>query len=247
MTKFRKRFRRPLVTRRIEELLERGIRNTDGRLEYSIPTCAPVQFASRDLPVPPYVFGLWFASVTPTNKMWVRDKPLDKIKRIFRAQGFGIVTKRHKNGDLMFEIRPSIKDAFLFAGTTLPSTLPHSYCESGVEQRFDLLEGLIDGGMINLYSQSSQYVMREKNYHLIRKIQSLVESLGIKTILYDPDRYGAYSLKFRTNLFCKETAGKKNYFTRRFVKSVEEVPIKPCIHIESDAPILVGEGFISIC
>ena len=231
----------------MKELSESDLVTKHGRMEYSVPNCLPVQYATRDLPVPPYVLGIWLSSVTPLGRMWLRDKPLNRMRARFRTQGFSIITRKHKNGLTLFDIRPSIRDSFLFAGHAIPTDLPIIYTDSSIEQRIELLEGFIDGGAIQRSKEGQTFVMREANYLYIRKIQGLVESLGIKTILSEPSQYLYYTLKFTTNLFFREEKPKKTRFTRRFVKNVTKIDPKPCVHIETTNQILVGEGYIPVC
>lgn len=246
-TKYRKQFRRPLVERQAQELHNNPLTKPDGRLEYSVPNCLPVQYATRDLPVPPYVFGIWIACVTPRGRMWLRDKPLNRMRSIFRTYGFSIVTRKHKNGLILFDIRPSVRDSFLFAGHDIPKDLPVIYTDGSIEQRIELLKGLIDGGAIQNPKKGQTFIMREANYHYIRKVQGVVESLGIKTTLYTPSGYSYYTLKFNTSLLFNDEKPKKSRFTRRFVKNVVQIDPKPCIHIETPNQILVGEGYIPVC
>ena len=235
----RRPFKRPLIKLPVENAELR----TGTRLNYSVPTCQPIQYASRTLPVPAYIFGVWFASLTPTNKMWVRDKPINKIQKIFRGYGHFIKTKRHKNGDHMFDIRPSVRDSFLFAGLDIPTTIPYYYLDGSVDQRVELLEGFIDGGLIKKYKGSNLYVSKDQNYHLMRKIQGLVESLGIKTTLHTPYDSACYTLKFRANLEFTDLYGTN----RRFIHKIEKIAPKWCTHIETSSQFLVGEGFIPVC
>ena len=131
-TKKRRGFSRPLVKLSVEDINPLRI---GSRLNYSVPNSLPVQYAHRDLPVPPYVFGVWFGSLTATGKLWARQKPINKMQRIFRAYGFFIKTSKHKNGDTMFDIRPSVRDSFLFAGLDIPQSLPFYYLDGDVGQR----------------------------------------------------------------------------------------------------------------
>jgi replicative DNA helicase len=238
--KYHRGMSRPLIKLPVSDSIE--IRN-GSRLNYSVPNCLPVRYPTRTLPVPPYIFGVWFASLTPTGRLWVRDKPINKIQKVFRGYGHFIKTRKHKNGDVLFDIRPSVRDSFLFAGLSIPTSLPFYYLDGSVEQRIELLEGLIDGGLIKKYKGSNLYVAKEANYHLMRKLQGLIESLGIKTTLHTPYNSACYSLKFRTNDNFEHLHGEN----RRFVHKIEKIAPKQCTHIETDTQFLVGEGFIPVC
>ena len=134
--------KKPLQVMTVEELCGAALRRPDNRLEYSVPNCLPVKYAPRDLPVPPYVFGVWFATLSPTGRHWLRNQPFNKMQRIFRNYGHFIKTTKHKNGDTMFDIRPSMRESFLFAGVDIPTSLPFYYLDGSVEQRIELLNGL---------------------------------------------------------------------------------------------------------
>lgn len=241
--KMHRGMKRPLIRMTVEELYTNGIHYKDGRLNYSVPNCLPVQYPSRDLPVPPYVFGVWFASLTPKGRLWLRNKPLNKMQSIFRSYGHFISTKKHKNGLTMFDIRPSVRDSFLFAGRDIPTSIPFYYLDSNTSQRAELLEGLIDGGFIKKYKNSNLHVAQDANYHLMRKIQGLVESFGIKTTLHTPNQTSSYALKFRLDGNFPAIYGKN----RRFVTKITKIPPEPCVLLDTGTQFLVGEGFIPVC
>ena len=239
-TRKRRPFTRPLITKVVEEISPIRI---GARLNYSVPNCLPVQYGHRDLPVPPYVFGVWFASLTPKGRMWVRDKPINKMQRVFRNYGYFIKTRKHKNGLTMFDIRPSIRDSFLFAGLSIPTSLPFYYLDGSPFQRTEFLEGLIDGGFVKKSKNSDLYTAKNANYHLLRKIQGLIESLGVKTTLYTPTTTPSYTLKFRI----KEDFSVLYGTNRRFVTKITKIPPQPCVHIDTGTQFLVGEGYIPVC
>lgn len=234
---------KPLAVLNLEELSTANLKSFDDRTEYSVPNCLPVQYPSRDLPVPPYIFGIYLATLSPTNRHWLRNQPLNKMQRIFRGYGHSIVTRKHKNGDTLFSIRPSVRDSFLFAGLTIPKDLPNFYTDGSVEQRIGLLEGLIDGGAIKKDKKGKTFVMKEANYHYIRKIQSVVESFGVRSLLLTPKRTPSYTLKFRINDDFSVLYGTN----KRYVRKIEQIPAQKCVHLEAPNQILVGEGYIPVC
>lgn len=239
-TRKRRKFSRPLIEKAVQDIEPLRI---GSRLNYSVPNCLPVEFAARDLPVPPYIFGVWFATLSPTGKHWLRTQPFNKMQRIFRNYGHFIKTKKHKNGDVLFDIRPSVRDSFLFAGVDIPTSLPFYYLDAGVAQRIELLEGLIDGGFIKKSKTPNLYTAKDGNYRLMRKIQGLVESLGIKTTLHTPSNSPSYTLKFRINSDFSVLYGTN----RRFVVNITQIPPEPCVHVDTGTQFLVGEGFIPVC
>lgn len=232
-----------LITKSVAELTDPSSLMVGPRMLYSLPTCMPVKYPSKDLPVPPYIFAVWLACRTPLGRMWVRDRPIEKMKRIFRSYGFSIVTRKHKCGHMLFEIRPSVKDAFLFADAPIPTGIPLGYVESSVEQRIELLQGFIDAQRITYNKQKNHYRMRSSDYKFMRSMQGIIESLGMKTVLQTPSNSLSYTLQFKKHDNWEPVLGKM----RRFVTSVTKIATKPCVHIETDTQFLVNEGFLPVC
>lgn len=241
--KFQRTMTRPLIQLTAQELSNVQLVDSNKRIVYSVPNCLPVEYPTRDLPVPPYIFGIWFGSLSPTGRHWLGDKPIEKMRRIFRGYGHFIKTRKHKNGFSMFDIRPSVRDSFLFAGLDIPVSIPFYYLDGSVSQRMELLDGLIDSGFIKKSKNSTLYTAKNANYKLLRKIQGLVESLGIKTAIHTPSNTPSYALKFRI----KDDFSVLYGTNRRFVTKVQKIAPKNCILIQTNTQYLVGEGFIPAC
>lgn len=241
VTKKRKGFKRPLVKRTLEQLAEpdalmhRGI-----RYEYSLANCQPVRYSWVDLPVPPYVMGIWFATRVPSGRHSGVGLDVEAIRKRMRGSGFYMAVRKHKNGKPVLQFRPSIKESFLFADALPPSDIPSQYMHASVEQRQELLDGLIDGRFVVNYKNTPDYVGTFKAYGDARMLQELVESLGIKSTLSYRARDRSYFLKF-----CHKSTNP--FFYRRFLRKIEKVEPVECSHLLSDRPILVGEGFLAVC
>jgi hypothetical protein len=231
------------IIRKMEDLPVEDLRMPDKSRAFSVPTCGAVQYNTKDLPVPPYVFAVWFACTTKLGRMWANKRPMEKIQKIFRGYGFFIRTKKAGNGNLRFDIRPSVRDSFLFAGADIPTTIPISYLESSVEQRIELLEGFCDAGKVRYNKARNKWECRTPDYALIRRIQGLVESLGMKTTLHSPFRDLYYTLSFNKNYDKTTPYGKM----RRFIDKIEQKEGQKCVFIDTGTQFLAAEGFISVC
>ena len=231
------------ITRKVSELRPEDLRLPDRSRAFSIPTCGPVQYANKDLPVPPYIFAVWLACSTKNGRLWVNKRPIEKMKKIFRGYGFFISTKKAGNRNELFYIRPSVRDSFLFAGADIPTTLPLSYAEASIEQRIELLEGFCDSGKVRFNTARNKWESRSPDYSFIRRLQGLVESLGMKTTLHSPWRDLYYTLSFHKNYDKTTPYGK----IRRFIDKIDEIEPKKCIFIDTGTQILAGEGYIAVC
>ena len=226
----------------VQDILE-TYQRPDGRFEYSVPTGKAAQYPWRDLPVPPYVFAVWFAMTNISQTFMVKDKPVDKIRKVFRNYGFTFATKRNTSGRQSFNIRPSVRSSFLFADYPIPTTIPFEYIESAVEQRLELLEGFFDAGKVLYDNKQKRNTIRTQDYHHIRRFQSLIESLGLKSRL-DFNKYNnMYTLFFSMDDYDHPVIGKE----RRLITSIKPIDPEPCVHIDTGTQILVGEGYIPIC
>lgn len=239
----RKKLRRPLKAVKLGDTTQEDLNHHLGRTQYSVPNCLPVQYPDRTLPVPPYVLGVWFATRTPAGYHWIRNLPITKMNREFRKHGFFIVTNQPKSDKRKFEIRPSVRDAFLFADAPIPTTIPFSYIESNVEQRQAFIRGMVDGRAINRYKDTDKYTIHDADFHYLRRIQCLVESLGLKSKLHTKGERMNYRLEFRMNEDFSLVYGKN----RRFLHKIVKIEVKPCVHIETRTQFLAGEGFIPVC
>lgn len=239
----RKKMRRPLKAVKVGETTKEDLHHKTGRIMYSVPNCLPVRYPDRTLPVPPYVLGVWFATRTPSGYHWVKGRPVDKINKEFRKHGFFLAINQPKTDKRKFEIRPSVRDSFLFADAPIPTTVPFSYVESSLDQRKDFLRGMIDGGAIKRFGNTDKFTLNDADYHYLRRIQCLVESLGLKSRIITSNLSSNYRLEFRT----KDDFSVLYGTNRRFLHKIEKIAPKKCVHIETERPFLVGEGFIPAC
>jgi len=243
------KFRRPLRPISIQSLLNTPLKNKFNHLVYSIPSTKPVSLSHQDLPVPAFVFGYWFFNRNATNHIRAPKAYQDIIPQKLKDQGYQITQQRcHKTHRMVYSTNPKIETQLI--GTSL-SSIPDNYLLSSVEQRIDLLSGI-------LYARRAQYNLKEdrfnitlKSYQLIRQIQGLVESLGIKTNLSyreDNNEY-VFSFRSRLQLMDHQVSPKiKVHQTRRFIEHVKQIEPQMCVHIETegaDKSFLVGEGYIS--
>lgn len=237
----KKSMKRPLVRKTAAELYKGPLIRKDGKTEYSLAIADPVQFSWIDQPVPAYVFGFWLGTRSPSGYHWAPiSADMELIKKKLRKHGFFVATRKSSGGRLKMEFRPSVKDSFLFAGHDIVYDLPFTYLMGSVEQRFALLEGLEDAREAYQIKKCKKFVFSGKSWHTIRLRQSLLESLGFKTLLSHNKSRDYYQLSYAKN-------AKSPVYTRRFVKKVNKIAPVQCTHVETEHPMLVNEGFLAVC
>ena len=182
---------------------ERGLRKKDGRPRYGVPLPGPIQFPAKDLPIDPYTLGLLlgdgsfghgfveitcfeseiFEMVLPEGCSVIeRTSPaaMGRGKFYFRGLGRGIPNP----------LVSALKELGLMNKTTKDKFIPDVYLQGSVEQRFSLLQGLIDtDGSIG--STDGRVAFTNTSRQLIEGVRALVLSLGGKC--YTSTRSGYWS------------------------------------------------------
>jgi len=237
------KFRRPLRTKTVQDLLETDLRDESNRLKFSIPTAHPIELPYQDLPVPPFVFGYWFFNRTSTKKLTTWHDYQDFVYEKFRDSGYKIEELRGG-----FITSPTVASHL---AANLPTKIPNNYLLASVEQRIELLQGILMAKPNQYNQKRKQFRCSSQNQTIISQIQYLAESLGCRTTMqYDPARK-THTVFMRTKMkLLPQQEQKPNvvHFQRRYINKLTKLPDQLCVHIETDGPdqtILVGEGFIA--
>ena len=147
---------RTVETREVLEsslwLGERGRRG--GRARWQLPLHGPVAGTERDLPLPPYVLGVWLGDGTST-KPYITMSPQDMpiVKQSFAELGYhpsaeflhkqtGVPTVAYSTGHA--GVRGAFAQALCDLGVLGNKHIPEQYKTASVSQRLELLAGLID-------------------------------------------------------------------------------------------------------
>ena len=210
-----------------------------------MPTAKPLELPHQDLPVPPFVFGLWFCNRKRNNLLSISDKYVQIVHSTLKSYGYKII---HGKYPQYFAIFPTIESQL---APNIPTRIPANYLLSSAEQRIELLRGI-------LYTKSRQYSkakdtfrISDYNFGIIQQIQGLVESLGHRTKVEHDKTKNYYTIYFKSRIKLMDhqiSPPVKVHHARRFLKKIEPIPAQQCVHIETDGDdnsFLVGEGFIA--
>ena len=217
------------------------------RVNHSIELCAPVKGDEKDLPIAPYLFGLWlgdgfssggvigmlkddFDEILSDNKFDVLSNTLSGKERIypFSSIRFTGLTRKLRDSELIRN-----------------KHIPNDYLRASIDQRIALLQGMMDtDGTCN---KRGQCELGFSNKTLTESAFQLISSLGIKTTitkktLKNPNHKDHYRVKFmapfpvfrlKRKLERQKLAGFRPTVTRRYIVAVRKIAPVPmrCIQV----------------
>jgi hypothetical protein len=142
---------------------------------HKILLCGQVQYPDRDLPVDPYVLGLWIADGKHTSGEICKPDQFvwDEIQRR------GYVLGSYDGGASRCTARTvkNIRGKLSQLGVLRNKHIPDRYLMASIPQRMDLLRGLMDGdGSANTTRKQAVFASTDKR--LSDQVKQLLESLG---------------------------------------------------------------------
>ena len=241
-------FRRPLKPRSVEMLQSGSLKDKRNRLAYSVPTTRPLELPHQTLPVPPFVFGLWFFNRKPGGRFCVQPKYHDEVVNRLKDHGYKVILgAKRQGGRREFTISPTIESQL---APNIPNKITNNYLLADPEQRLALLQGILVAKPAQYHKSEDRFRFSSQHFDTVLRIQALVESLGLKTRIETHETNGHYQLFFKSRLQLvsdQESPPIKVHLGRRYIKQITDLPPQMCVHIQTtseDGTILVGEGFI---
>lgn len=227
-----------------EQLLEKGLTNKRGWNIFSIENTAPVHFPAEDHPVPPFIAGLWAAKQRGKVNFTFLPEWVEPVQKKLRSLGW--LTERKQN---TLTFKQSINISFLTRYPRIPTTLPIEYTFGSIEQRIEFLKGIVamKPGCYN--SRLDRFLIFSRDLRFLITLQSICESLGMKTYVFENSTSLTHQLTFKTDIQLhpkQHTQKGIKGHKRRMITKVEKIEPSQCVHIETDAPFVVGQGFLPI-
>jgi deoxycytidine triphosphate deaminase len=253
-----RRMERVVSTRQIAERLR--VRD---EVNHHVALASPVQYPKRELPIDPYVLGVWLgdgmttkAEITSADEEILaavglatyavaaqRNRPLT-----YRIGGTG--HRRNPSRSAVtgrFEASPSLQSTLRREGLLGSRHIPELYLRASIEQREALLQGLMDtDGYVDVYGRCDLTTVKE---NLATEYCELVAGLGFRPTLarkraklYGRDCGPRFEVQFTPDrpvfrltrkLVRQKTAGRFHRF--RGIVDVREVPSVAvrCIEVSS--------------
>lgn len=163
-------------TRTTEEIKETFRHGKRGDLNHSIPLTFPLQIAETEVPLPPYILGMWLGDgCKKTAQFTTIDYEL-----IEYINNLGFETSSGENGKSHY-IKGLIS-ILRELGVLEEKCIPELYLNNCYDYRLQLLQGLMDtDGYINEVNGHCEFVQMRK--HIAEDVKQLVASFGGKPVI----------------------------------------------------------------
>ena len=160
--------------------------NNQHKYRYSVPMVNAINYNYRELPVHPYILGLWLGN--EDNPCKYITSYIDDVKELCKhisEVGYQVSNIRDDNGIKKLRIidahGKSLIDILIKNRLAIKKNIPNIYLVSSIEQRYELLKGLMDAN--GSCDESGNCHFSQKSDVFMRSFQLLLDSLGIKNVL----------------------------------------------------------------
>ena len=200
-------------------------KNGDSLYKFYIPDIEPVQYSEKNLPIGPYALGLLLGDGSLTTEQ-IRIACCDEdsketIPNFLESLGYGFGVSKYDDG-INYSVTDSIRCPFIMHHgginpygknrlkqalenlelivNTSGKFIPNIYKKASVEQRLELLKGLMDSEGSSYGRGSIEFA--NSNFKLIKDAEELVRSLGMNCRLSKGRNKNKqeYRLHIRTNI-----------------------------------------------
>jgi len=237
-----------LSVRSTRELLA-SLRTPDGRANHWIPACGALQYPERELPIDPYVLGVWLGSGQASGAGRPRrPRALMRTRRAVAAgydastAGASVAVDRPTWREWPAEVRDAERP-----GLHPPAggRVPREYLDASVSQRTALLRGLMEcGGHVDALGNVE---FRTTRRELADGVAELVAGLGIvtvRTVGRARSRGGDTGPRHRLRLLAPRPPETSRSRRIHDIRPVASVPVR-CIQVDSPSHLyLAGRSCI---
>jgi len=244
-----------------KKILEKGVRlkpsearsksNRKGVLNFELPICSPLEYEKKDLFISPYILGVLIGDGSlGANKCIITNPDQEIVDRVkselninYRLSEHNLAEKYCRRFNIVLnkgvksenEYNKEIKKLGLDT-KSIYKFIPKIYKQASIDQRLDLLQGLMDtDGTANKNRVSYSTL----SYTLALDIVELVRSLGgiAKIRSYDRKEKGiefCVNVKINLNPFSLERKAKewKPSYISRYISEITKVENEECVCIK---------------
>lgn len=220
----------------------------------------PLDTQSVDLPIKPYTLGLWLGDGNSCDgRFTTHVDDSTELVSLIESDGY-VVSEAHPDkhrittvGHQIYDILPKLKDMDVWKNKHIPSI----YLRSSVEQRLELLRGLMDSDGHARPRGACEFYQKDKRF--AEQVFELVASLGIKprlreknvgqkiyyTVVFSTKRFRVFNLTRKAKLqeLCHGHDKNYHHYIRK-IEPVESVSVR-CIQVDNASHMfLCGRSMI---
>lgn len=170
-----------------QQIIDEGVTLKHGKCrphrQWEVPRIRPVEYLTQpELPVPAYVLGLWLGDGSPEGAIHLNSAHTtvyEYLNQHFNLSGYRVDSDRHIMDVRIKDMPSHLRKLNLFGLRSWEKYIPQQYLEASVEDRYELLRGLLDSdgecalnGTTLVYGSASQ--------KLVEQVLFLARSLGGK-------------------------------------------------------------------
>lgn len=168
------------------------------RYRYSIPVAGALELPEADLPIDPYILGLYLGDGSHSDgALCIGTLDSEAICESVRARGCQVLGLSYANASktahrVVVEGRPGVRLRYLLQKNDLIRNkhIPAIYLRASVEQRKALLQGLLDTDAT--VTPNGRIVFTQSREELFMQVRELVLSLGYKPMCNVDDSTYSY-------------------------------------------------------
>ena len=158
--------------------------------KYQIPMNEPIEYNEKELLIDPYIMGVWLGDGSKTgNVLTMNGDDSIEISKHFLELGYKTKITKEKDKHDCYSVRVYSPDNHIPFTTKLREAkvynnkhIPREYLESSIEQRWELLKGLMDtDGSSD--SKGGACEFSQKSKEMVDGFSELLSSLGIKHVV----------------------------------------------------------------
>lgn len=220
----------------------------------------PVNYSKKSLIIEPYLLGLWLGDGNSYDSRITCDiTDYEHYKNKLASLGYEVSEFRiDKRSDRTGNF--NIKNLFAKLremGILKNKNIPHEYLYSSVEQRIQLLQGLMDSDGYSGKRGSCEFY--QKSEKIVDLVRQLISSLGIKvrkksreisgqtyyTLVFSTKKFDVFTLerKLERQRCCKDNTINNHFYVKDIVEIVSEKV--RCIQVDNkDHLFLCSKSFI---
>jgi phage terminase large subunit GpA-like protein len=197
------------ITLTLAEMIEPHERSKkQGRTRYAVKNAEPAQHAAKDLPVDPYLYGLWLGDGCVGDGQLVVHRDDMELVSLIRARGHAVEVryKDQRNGDVGYcrvtcRTGDPLAKVLRVKGLRTKDAIDQNFLTSSVQDRRDMLAGLMD---TDGYASDRGHVeFINKSKVVADAVFRLASSLGYKPRMRKVSKSCRYKGAVRTGEYWK--------------------------------------------